>query len=139
VNAAKGEVLMIKKQFTLYLENRPGELSRVTGALAAADINIDGISVLSSADVGMVQVVPAAPEGVEELLRKEQVAFTVQEVSVTLLKNEPGALHSVLSKLADMGVNINYVYATGTNGGEQCRGCAVISAPNLHAVEDALA
>ena len=48
---------MIKKQFTVYLENKPGALARVTERLATAKVNIEGISVAASSDVGLVQVV----------------------------------------------------------------------------------
>ena len=37
---------MIKKQFTLYLENRPGLLAKVTRLLAMHKLNIEGISVM---------------------------------------------------------------------------------------------
>jgi hypothetical protein len=48
---------MIKKQFTVYLENKPGELARVTSRLARERINLEGISAYTSADVGLVQLV----------------------------------------------------------------------------------
>ena len=48
---------MIKKQFTLYLENKPGALAKVTRQLGNEKVNIDGISVAESTDVSLVQVV----------------------------------------------------------------------------------
>ncbi len=48
---------MIKTQLTLYMTNRPGELARATKAFAAAEINIDGISVAEITDVGLVQLI----------------------------------------------------------------------------------
>ncbi len=129
---------MKKKQFTIYLENRPGALAEVAGALAVAEINIEGISVLGSTDVGLVQVVPANSEKASKVLSEAGVAFSAQEVSVTKLNNEPGALHGVLSRLAKKGVNINYVYATGCDGKNSCKCYAVISAPDLEKVEKAL-
>ncbi len=129
---------MKKKQFTIYLENKPGALATVARALADASINIEGISVLGSADVGLVQVVPANSKKANKALKETGVAFSVQEVSIIELSNEPGALHGVLSKLARKGVNINYVYATGCDGSRSCKCFGVISAPDLDQVEKAL-
>jgi len=126
---------MIKKQFTLYLENKPGVLASLTGKLAAAKINIEGISVAESTDVGLVQLVVSNAEITEKILTKAQIPFTVQNVALVHLDNKPGALARIVSKLADAHVNINYVYATGCDC-KDCRGCyAIISAPQLKKVD----
>lgn len=120
---------MIKKQFTLYLENRAGELARVTRLLAKGKVNIDGISAYTSADVGLVQVVVNNAKRTRGVLDKAGVAFTEQDVVVVELADEPGALADVTARIAESGANINYLYATAS--GDHGRCCAVISAPNL--------
>ena len=128
---------MIKKQFTLYLENRPGGLANLTRKLARECINIDGISVSASTDVGLVQIVVSKAAATRKLLKAAKIPFTVQDVSVQKMKNQPGVLYEGIAKLAKSGVNINYIYATGCAcvGDAEC--LAVISAPNLAAVEAA--
>jgi len=128
---------MIKKQFTIYLENRPGALASLTRMLAKEGINIDGISVSASTDVGLVQVVASNATKARKVLVNANIAFTVQDVSVLTLQNRPGVLYEGVAKLAKAGVNINYIYATGCAciGDTKC--LAVISAPDLAAVEAA--
>jgi hypothetical protein len=126
---------MIKKQFTLYLENRPGELARVTKLLAAEKINIDGISLSASTDVGLVQLVASNSTTASKVLKKAGIPFTVQDIALLSLKNEHGALAKVVSKLTHAGLNINYVYATGCDCKAGCDCHVVISAPNLKKVE----
>ncbi|MDI6773911.1 MAG: ACT domain-containing protein [Verrucomicrobiota bacterium] len=129
---------MIKTQFTLYVENKPGALAAITGKLAAKKINIDGISVSESTDVGLVQVVVDHADAMRKVLSGIGVPFTVQDVALLTLRNKPGALSDVVSKLAAARVNVNYVYATGcTCANDHCGCYAIISAPDLQAVEKA--
>ena len=126
---------MIKKQFTLYLENKHGELARTTEVLAAAKVNIEGISVSEGTDVGLVQIVVSNAAATKRALAKARIPFTVQDVAMLPLKNKPGVLSAVASKLAKAGVNINYVYGTSCNCGCNCDCNIIISAPNLKKVE----
>jgi hypothetical protein len=129
---------MIKKQFTLYLENKPGELAAVTRRMAAAKVNIEGISVSAGTDVALVQLVPSDTVRTRKLLERFKVPFSTQDVSIMMLKHQPGALSSIVSKLADLAVNINYVYATGCSCNGTAGGCfVVIGADDLKSVEKA--
>ena len=126
---------MIKKQFTLYLENKPGALSRVTRQLGREKVNIDGISVAESADVSLVQIVASNAAVTRRVLKRLAIPFTVQEVALLPLENVPGALCRVVSELARKKVNINYVYATGSAGRCPATDYVVIGAPDLSKVE----
>jgi hypothetical protein len=129
-----GGFVMTKKQFTLYLENKPGELARVTRVLALEKVNIEGISVSAGADVALVQLIANNASATRKGLDKAKVPFTIQDVAVIRLKNEPGALEFVVSKLAAVGININYIYATSCLNND-CKSHVVISAPDLRKVE----
>ncbi len=125
---------MIRKQFTLYLENKPGELSRVTKSLAAEKVNIEGISVSAGIDVALVQLIADSALLTKKCLVKIDVPYTMQDVAVVPLRNKPGALELIVSKVADAGLNIDYVYATTcVSRGGACY--VVISARNLRKVE----
>jgi hypothetical protein len=126
---------MIKKQFTLYLENKPGALAKVTRQLGREKINIDGISVAESTDVGLVQMVASNAASTRRVLNRLGIPFTVQDVSLLPLENVPGALCRVVSGLARENVNVNYVYATGSTGKKGTLSYVVISAPDLEEVE----
>jgi hypothetical protein len=127
---------MIRQQFTLYVENRPGALAHVTRKLAEAQISIEGISVSASTDVGLIQLVVDDAGRTRETLVEAGIPFTVQDIALLRLKHEPGALSRVVSVLAREGVNINYVYATANTGGRDVDSYAVISAPDLQRVEE---
>ena len=124
---------MIKKQFTIYLENKPGELARVASRLAKEKVNLEGISAYTSADVGLVQIVASNAARTRGILKDCGVAFTSQDVAVVPMDNRPGAVAQVAAKLGTAGININYIYATTSNfpasSGYKCH--VVISSENL--------
>ena len=129
---------MIKKQFTLYLANKPGELAKTTRLLADEDINIDAISVSASADVGLVQLVPGNARAVSRLLSEENIPFTTQDVVVVALPNRVGALNDLMEKMARLKVNVSYVYGTGSSCGVDGDTLVVISAPDLEKLQAVL-
>ena len=126
---------MIRTQLTLYMTNRPGELARATKAFAAAEINIDGISVAETTDVGLVQLIVSDAGLARQVLKKAEIPFSEQRVAVLTLPNKPGALAAVASRLAEHDVNINYLYATTSplGSGDDCT--MVISSDDLEKVE----
>jgi len=126
---------MIKKQFTLYLENRPGALAKVAQGLEREKINIEAISVAASTDMSLVQLLPSNAAKTRRVLKKLGVSFTVQYVSLLPLDNVPGALCKVVSVLAKSNVNINYIYATGNVTAKGAMDYVVISAPDLDNLE----
>jgi hypothetical protein len=126
---------MIKKQFTLYLENKAGALAKVTRQLGLEKVNIEGISVAASTDVSLVQLVASNAARTRRVLARLTIPFTVQDVSLLPLENEPGALCRVVSELARMKLNINYIYATGSAERSHATDYVIISAPNLDKVE----
>lgn len=126
---------MIKKQFTLFMENRPGELARVTRELSKSKINIEAISVASGTDMSLVQILASNAANTRRILKKLGISFSVQNVALLPLSNEPGALFRVVSGLAREGININYIYGTGNLEKRGVRDYVVISAPDLDKVE----
>ena len=128
---------MIEKQFTLYLENKPGVLADVTVKLANAKVNIEGISVAESRDVTIVQLVVNKARAAAAVLKKAKVPYTVQNVALVHLSNKPGSLAKIVSKISKFRVHINYVYATGCACKKACDCYAVIGAPDLKKVEKA--
>ena len=128
---------MIKKQFTLYLENKPGMLAKVTRLLAGNKVNIEGISVSASTHIALVQIVVDNAAVSRKTLTAAKISFTVQEVALIPLPHKPGSLSRLVEQVAKTGVNINYVYATGCDCKRECHSYAIVSAPDLKKVEKA--
>lgn len=124
---------MIKTQFTLYLEQKPGALASVARKLADSGINIEGISVAGSTDVALLQIVVNEADSTARVLEELRIPFTTQRVAVLPIQDTPGELAGVAERLAARGVNIHYIYGTTPGPGGECR--LVVSAPDLKEVE----
>jgi len=105
-------------QFCVTLENRPGQLAKVTGALARAKVNIEAISVADTADCCLVRLVTSAAAKTKQALTKAKVSFCQQPVLTVKLPNAPGQLAALARKLADAGVNVQYVYGSAAAAGQ---------------------
>ena len=126
---------MIKKQFTLYLRNKPGELAQIAKKLGKSNINIEGLSVAAAPDVALVQLVASNATVARRVFKENKIPYTSQDVILIPLQNVPGSLARVLDRLAKEKLNINYVYATASQGAGCEESFAVISAPDLKKVE----
>lgn len=124
---------MIKRQFTLYLENRPGVLALVARLLAKAEVNIEGISVAESTHTALVQLIVDDSEKTRRALEQAEIPFTCQQVAVLILDHKTGTLADLASRLAKAKVNINFIYGTATDDQQKC--CLVVSANDLKKID----
>ncbi|MGD0059530.1 MAG: ACT domain-containing protein [Verrucomicrobiia bacterium] len=108
--------MKIVKQLALFLENRPGTLSKVCEALATAKINIYAISVSDAVDHAVVRMVLDNSHEALHLLGERGVLVIERDVLMLEGRNKPGELAEIAAKLARNKVNIEYAYsATPTN------------------------
>jgi len=107
----------VATDLTLYLDDHPGELARITGLLGAAGVNIDGFCAVSSGG-GKAEVhvlIDDAPAAFSTLAAAGVRIASEQEVLVVAVQDRPGILGEVSSKLGRAGVNITLAYlATDT-------------------------
>jgi hypothetical protein len=98
-------------QLSVFIENKSGRVSEITGLLGEAGINIRGFSVSDTAEYGILRLVVDKVAEAKEVLKA--AGFTVRENDVICidLPDKPGGLAGVLRIVADAGVNIEYVYS----------------------------
>jgi len=98
------------KQLSLFLENRPGSLSRPVKLLAKAKLNILTLSIADTRQFGILRLVLRDWERAKQLLEEE--GFVVKESDLVALEvaDEPGGLADILETLEKAGVNLEYMY-----------------------------
>jgi hypothetical protein len=99
------------KQLALFLENKPGSLSKVCHALAAAKINLFAISVSDGVDHAVVRIVVNDPNKALHLLGDHGVLVIERDVLMIEGRNKPGELAEITAKLAKHKINIEYAYS----------------------------
>ena len=109
----------VRKQLSVFLSNRPGELSRLCGVLRENNVNMLGISVHDAIDHCLVRIVVDNPTKASLLLEQEEWHVTEQNVVMVGVINAPGALGKISHKLAEADINIYYAYASTIPGAEE--------------------
>jgi hypothetical protein len=106
------------EQITIFLENKPGGLEKVTKILKDAPINIRTLAVADTSDFGIVRLIVDNVELATKVLKES--GFTVSRTTVVAVEvpDRPGGLHSILEILAKENINIAYMYAFVEKSGE---------------------
>lgn len=106
-------------QFSIFMVNKPGVLAQVLGEFARAKINIIAMTMMDSAEHGVMRIVFAAPKKAKQIVSRLNMPHNETEVLCVNLDNRSGALANVAEKLARNHINISYAYCTaGAKGGK---------------------
>ena len=117
-------MIKLYKQLSIFLENRPGGLARISGILGAAGVNILALAVHDTMDHAVIRLI-AEPHMKALLLLEQQGLYLLeQDVIVMKLDNRPGTLAEVARTLAHADINIDYAYCTATE--HQLQGCLIL-------------
>jgi hypothetical protein len=110
--------------FIVELKNRPGELARVTEAIAHKGINITAFSGATCGGSGSIALLTNDETGTRNALREAGVSAREIELVSTTLDHQPGTLAAAARKLADAGINIEAALPIGMESGRLTLGFA---------------
>jgi hypothetical protein len=115
----KGFEMIIEKQFSIFMVNKPGIMAQILSEFARARINITALTVMDSVEHGVLRIVPESPDTMRDVLTHINMQFNETEVLCVTLPNRAGAFAAVAEKLAKAHINIAYAYVTaGAKGGK---------------------
>jgi hypothetical protein len=97
-------------QVSVFSENKPGKIERITGALAKKSINIRAITISDSGDYGIIKLLLDKPEEGAECLKEEGIAATLKEIVAIRIKDRPGGLFDAASLLRKNSINVEDAY-----------------------------
>jgi len=98
-------------QLSVFIENKSGRVSEITGLLGDAGINIRGFSVSDTAEYGILRLIVDKVGEAKDALKAAGFTVRVDDVICIDLPDQPGGLAGVLRIVAEAGVNIEYVYS----------------------------
>ncbi len=127
---------MAIRQISVFVENKQGSLVRITDVLAEANIDLRAMSIADTQDFGILRIIVSDTDKAMEVLRKENCIATLTEVVGARLRNEPGALATVVRVLSEGGINMEYMYAF--NGATPHHAYMVLRVDNNSKVEEIL-
>ena len=97
-------------QFSVFLENRVGQLKHVFGAFQGSKVRIVGLTISDSADCSILRLLLSHSEQGREILALNKHAFAENELLVVELPSGPQSLSDMCVALLRAEINIHYAY-----------------------------
>jgi hypothetical protein len=98
-------------QLSLFLENKPGQVTEPCRLLAREGINIRTLALADTERFGILRLIVSDWEKARTVLQDAGYVANVTEVVAVEVADQPGGLAEVLGVLEDSAVNIEYMYA----------------------------
>jgi hypothetical protein len=98
------------KQLSIFSENKPGRLKKITKVLADEGVNILAINIASSNGFGVIKFIVDKCDLAYLKLTQEGFTVSLNEVLAIELVDRPGGLFDVASILSKKKINIENAY-----------------------------
>jgi hypothetical protein len=97
-------------QYSVFLENRVGQLSELVRLFQGSKVKIVGLSISDAADCCIVRIMLNLPEQGREILERGELTFAENELIVCELPAGPQSLIELCAGLLQAEINIHYAY-----------------------------
>lgn len=98
-------------QLSVFLENKPGQITNPVVALSEAGINILTVTLADTEQFGILRLIVPDWRAAKEVLEAAGCVVNVTEVVAVELDHQPGSLKTILELIDAAGINIEYMYA----------------------------
>lgn len=99
------------KQLSLFVENRPGRMAKVSKTLSDAGVNIRAMTIAEAGDFGVIRMVVDDPEMGYKVLHDNGFTVSTTDVLTVEMKDTPGGLYEIVNTLGENNINVDYAYA----------------------------
>lgn len=127
---------MAIKQISIFLENKPGTLVKITEAFTAHKVNLRAMSLADSSDFGIARIIVDNPEEIAAELTKDDYLVKSNNVVAIEIPDQVGSLNSILKLLAENGRNVEYMY--GFTGKKTNSACMILRTTDVEKAEQVL-
>lgn len=107
------------KQLSLFVENRPGRMAKVSKTLSDAGVNIRAMTIAEAGDFGVIRMVVDDPEKGYKVLHENGFTVSATEVLAVEMMDVPGGLYEIVNTLGENSINVDYAYAFVTTKAER--------------------
>lgn len=97
-------------QVSVFSENKPGRIEKISRIFSDEGINILAISITSTNGFGIIKLLVDKSELAYEKLKQNGFTVTLSEVLAIEMKDSPGGLYEVAHILSKNGINIENAY-----------------------------
>ncbi len=102
---------MTTQQLSIFMENKPEQLVKVTETLAEGGIDIRAMSLADTQDFGIVRMIVSDCPKAQAMLSAKGLMSSITKVMCVAIPDQPGGLGVITKVLSDAKINIDYLYA----------------------------
>jgi len=117
----------------VFVENKPGKLSKVSGILGDAGIDIINLELADDGQFGMFKILTAEPDRAKKVLSDAGMTVALNSVAVIEITDQPGGLVKLAKALESTGLNLTDAYGCILERGR--RAIFVVKGDNLDTIE----
>ncbi|MGC8862985.1 MAG: ACT domain-containing protein [Armatimonadota bacterium] len=121
----------------VFVENRPGKLSRVAETLGNAGIDLLAIEIADEGQFGVLKILTAEPERARQVLEAAGMTVAFNEVAIIEIPDRPGGLVQLAKAIEKSGLNVSDAYGCILERGK--RAVFVVKGENLADIESSAA
>lgn len=100
----------MREHLSIFMENKPGMLERLTRLFSESKVNIIAFSIASGGEFGVAKFLLDQPKIAYAALKKEGIAASLRPVVIPIIQEKIGGLHELLLFLREQGINIEDSY-----------------------------
>lgn len=102
---------MSVQQISVFLENKPGTLKKLTSVMAKNKIDLRATSLAETKDFGIARIIVDDAISAVTTLKDNDFVASLTSVLAVEIPDETGGLDKLLDVFAEAEVNIEYMYA----------------------------
>lgn len=107
------------EQVSIFAENEPGKIERITRVLSQGRINIRAMTIASADGYGIIKFLVDDPRKAYRILEKEGFSVALNQVLAIEMEDEPGGLYRVAKVLREQKINIEDAYGFVSESGKK--------------------
>lgn len=109
-------IAAVIKQYSIFMPNKPGALSKLCKLFSDKEIGILGLASEVRDDSGIVRLAIETQEDVSWVLTQAGFGVVITPLLSIEVKDRPGVITEVATLLQDNGINITTIYGTAVAG-----------------------
>ncbi len=98
------------REISVFAENKPGKVEKITGVLAKEGINILAVSIASTNGFGIIKFIVDKTELAFTKLKENGFTVSLNEVLAIEMKDVPGQINEIASVLLRNEINMENAY-----------------------------
>lgn len=99
------------KQLSVFIENKPGRLYKLTQILSQNKIDLIMLSIADTQDFGILRLVTNDIQKSYQVLKEAGYTVSITELIGVEVPDSPGGLSEVLAVFDKAGISIEYLYS----------------------------